>query len=403
MEIREFGKIKDGRKVSLYILRNSGGMAAAVTDYGATLVKLMVSDRDGNLRDVVLGHDDVSEYETGHGSLGATVGRFANRIGGARFTMNGKTYELTANNGPNALHGGRDPYSKRMWLARIPFGRINTNEIYKQFAIESLNDRWPVNAQNSLDGDTVTFCLDSPDGDQGFPGDLHVEVTYTLTADNELHIDYCAALSGASATPLNLTNHSYFNLSGHDSGTVYDQVVQIKAEQFTPNDKWSLPTGELRDVAGTPMDFRKPKRIGKDILAEDEQIEIGCGYDHNFVLKGWNESPADTMAQNTDLSADAAKKNAYGLCAYRECASLYSAESGIMMTVLTDLPGMQLYTGNHLGGELGKDLASYMSGAGVCFETQFWPDAVNRDNFPGGALNTEEEFHSRTTYRFNIK
>ena len=403
MEIREFGKIKDGRKASLYILRNSGGMAAAVTDYGATLVKLMVSDRDGNLRDVVLGHDDVSEYETGHGSLGATVGRFANRIGGARFTMNGKTYELTANNGPNALHGGRDPYSKRMWQARIPFGRINTNEIYKQFAIESLNDRWPVNAQNSLDGDTVTFCLDSPDGDQGFPGDLHVEVTYTLTADNELHIDYCAALSGASATPLNLTNHSYFNLSGHDSGTVYDQVVQIKAEQFTPNDKWSLPTGELRDVAGTPMDFRKPKRIGKDILAEDEQIEIGCGYDHNFVLKGWNESPADTMAQNTDLSADAAKKNAYGLCAYRECASLYSTESGIMMTVLTDLPGMQLYTGNHLGGELGKDLASYMSGAGVCFETQFWPDAVNRDNFPGGALNTEEEFHSRTTYRFNIK
>ena len=403
MEIRDFGKLKDGSNASLYILRNSNGLAAAVTDYGATLVKFMVPDRDGDLRDVVLGHDEVSEYETGHGSLGATVGRFANRIGGARFTMNGKTYELTANNGPNALHGGCDPYSKRMWQARIPFGRINTNEIYKQFAIESLNDRWPVNAQNSIDGDTVTFCLDSPDGDQGFPGDLHVEVTYTLTAENELHIDYCAALSGASATPLNLTNHSYFNLSGHDSGTVYDQIVQIRAEQFTPNDKWSLPTGELRDVAGTPMDFRKPKRIGKDILAEDEQIEIGCGYDHNYVLEGWNESPADTLAQKTDPSSDAAKKNAEGLCAYRECASLYSAESGILMTVLTDLPGMQLYTGNHLGGELGKDLASYMSGAGVCFETQFWPDAVNRDNFPGGALNSGEEFHSRTTYRFSIK
>jgi len=408
MEIRDFGKLNDGRKASLYILRNSEGMAAAVTDYGATLVKLIVPDKNGEPRDVVLGHDDASEYETGHGSLGATVGRFANRIGAARVTMNGKTYELTANNGPNALHGGRDPYSKRLWQARIPFGRINTNEIYKQYAIESLNDRWPVNAQESLDGDTVTFCLESPDGDQGFPGDLHVEVTYTLTADNELHIDYCAVVTGdhntdsancepaaGISTPLNLTNHSYFNLSGHDSGTVYDQIVQIEADQFTPNDEWSLPTGELRDVAGTPMDFRRPKRIGADIHAEDEQIRIGCGYDHNYVLNGWNEKASD--------AEEHPMKNADGLCAYRKCASLYSAESGILMTALTDLPGMQLYSGNHLGGEVGKDLALYMSGAGVCFETQFWPDAVNREDFPGGVLNSGEEFHSRTTYKFSIK
>ena len=394
MEIREFGKLKDGRNASLYVLRNTNGMAAAVTDYGATLVKLIMPDRDGELRDVVLGHDDVSEYETGHGSIGATVGRFANRIGGACFTMNGKTYELTANNGPNALHGGRDPYSKRLWQAKIPFGRINTNEIYKQYAIESLNDRWPVNAQNSLDGDTVTFSLDSPDGDQGFPGDLHIEVTYTLTADNELHIDYCAVLAGNAATPLNLTNHSYFNLSGHDSGTVYDQTVQINAEQFTPNDSWSLPTGELKDVAGTPMDFRKAKRIGQDIHAEDEQIEIGCGYDHNFVLDGWKEKAIEPEEPSV--------KRAEGQCRYRECAALYSAESGILMTVLTDLPGMQLYSGNHLGGELGKGLASYMDGAGICFETQFWPDAVNKEDFPGGVLRPEEEFRSRTTYRFSI-
>ena len=394
MEIREFGKLKDGRNASLYVLRNTNGMAAAVTDYGATLVKLIMPDRDGELRDVVLGHDDVSEYETGHGSIGATVGRFANRIGGACFTMNGKTYELTANNGPNALHGGRDPYSKRLWQAKIPFGRINTNEIYKQYAIESLNDRWPVNAQNSLDGDTVTFSLDSPDGDQGFPGELHIEVTYTLTADNELHIDYCAVLAGNAATPLNLTNHSYFNLSGHDSGTVYDQTVQINAEQFTPNDSWSLPTGELKDVAGTPMDFRKAKRIGQDIHAEDEQIEIGCGYDHNFVLDGWKEKAIEPEEPSV--------KRAEGQCRYRECATLYSAESGILMTVLTDLPGMQLYSGNHLGGELGKGLASYMDGAGICFETQFWPDAVNKEDFPGGVLRPEEEFRSRTTYRFSI-
>ena len=394
MEIREFGKLKDGRNASLYVLRNTNGMAAAVTDYGATLVKLITPDKNGDLRDVVLGHDDASGYETGHGSLGATVGRFANRIGGACFAMNGKTYELTANNGPNALHGGCDPYSKRLWQAKIPFGRINTNEIYKQYAIESLNDRWPVNAQESLDGDTITFCLDSKDGDQGFPGDLHIEVTYTLTADNELQIDYCAVLTEGDSTPLNLTNHSYFNLSGHDSGTVYDQIVRISAEKFTPNDRWSLPTGELRDVAGTPMDFRKPKRLGEDIHAEDGQIEIGCGFDHNFVLDGWDESAADPEGQE--------KKHAEGLCTFRECASLYSAESGIMMKVLTDLPGMQLYSGNHLGGMPGKGLAAYMDGAGVCFETQFWPDAVNKETFPGGVLRAGEEFRSRTTYRFSI-
>ena len=394
MEIREFGKLKDGRNASLYVLRNTNGMAAAVTDYGATLVKLITPDKNGDLRDVVLGHDDASGYETGHGSLGATIGRFANRIGGACFAMNGKTYELTANNGPNALHGGRDPYSKRLWQAKIPFGRINTNEIYKQYAIESLNDRWPVNAQESLDGDTITFCLDSKDGDQGFPGDLHIEVTYTLTADNELQIDYCAVLTEGDSTPLNLTNHSYFNLSGHDSGTVYDQIVRIGAEKFTPNDRWSLPTGELRDVAGTPMDFRKPKRLGEDIHAEDGQIEIGCGFDHNFVLDGWDESAADPEGQE--------KKHAEGLCTFRECASLYSAESGIMMKVLTDLPGMQLYSGNHLGGMPGKGLAAYMDGAGVCFETQFWPDAVNKETFPGGVLRAGEEFRSRTTYRFSI-
>ena len=391
MEVRDFGKLRDGRHASLFILRNADGTSAAVTDFGAALVSLRVADKDGLFRDVVLGYDDVSGYEAGQSSLGATVGRFANRIGGARFAMNGKTYELTANNGPNALHGGCDHYVSRLWETRIPFGKINTNEIYKQYAVESLNDRWPAGVQKNITGDAVTFCLDSPDGDQGFPGDLHIEVTYTLTGDNELHIDYLASLadSGKDAgaerlsTPLNLTNHSYFNLNGHNSGDVYEQIVKIEADKFTPNDKWSLPTGELRAVEGTPMDFTSPKKIGQDIHTDDEQIEIGCGYDHNFVLRG-------------EMASD-------GMCSYRECASLYSPQSGIRMRVLTDLPGMQLYTGNFLGEKNGKGGAYYGTGNGVCFETQFWPDSVNREEFPGGVLQEGRVFSSRTTYAFSCR
>ena len=384
MEIRDFGKIRDGRHASLFILRNASGMTAAVTDFGAALVSLKVPDRDGKTRDVVLGHDNAAYYESGHGSLGATVGRFANRIGEARFSMNGRTYELTASNGPNALHGGRDHYNTRLWEAKIPFGKISSNAIYQKYALESLGDRFSSGLQESMDGETVTFCLESPDGDQGFPGDLHVEVTYTLTEAGDLHIDYFAALAGELSTPLNLTNHSYFNLNGHDSGNVYEQTVQIDADFFTPNDRWSLPTGEIRKVEGTPMDFTRPKMIGRDIHAEDEQIEIGCGYDHNFILRG--EPDADS-----------------GMCGYRKCASLYSEESGIMMTVLTDLPGVQLYSGNHLNDETGKDGAFYTAGSGVCFETQFWPDAVNKESFPGGILKAGKEFISRTTYAFSCR
>ena len=393
MKIVRFGKLTDGREAGLYILRNADGMAAAVTDYGAALVSLAVPDRYGMKRDVVLGHEDVSGYETGHGSIGAVVGRFANRIGNARFVMNGREYELTANNGPNALHGGRDHYIRRLWEARIAFGRISSDEIYRKYAKESLNDSWHRDAQENIDGDAVTFCLDSPDGDQGFPGDLHIEVTYTLTADNALHIDYFAKLregeGGPVSTPLNLTNHSYFNLNGQDSGSVYGQIVQINADRFTPNDEFSLPTGELRSVEGTPMDFREPKMIGRDIGADDIQLEIGCGYDHNFVLNG-------EAVPKEDGRAD-------GMCEYRQAASLYSEDSGILMKVLTDLPGMQLYSGNHLNGEPGKDCFSYSPGAGVCFETQFWPDAVNREDFPGGVLRPGEEFRSRTTYAFSTK
>ena len=372
MKAVSFGTLSDGRHAGLYILKNSSGMEAALTDYGAAIVSLTLAGRDNVRRDVVLGHDDVAGYETGHGSIGAVVGRFANRIGNARFTLGRTTYELTANNGPNALHGGRDPYIRRLWQTKVSFGQINSHEIAK-YAKESLNDHANAFLQESIDGDRITFCLDSPDGDQGFPGDLHIEVTYTLTEDNELHIDY-TALSNED-TPLNLTNHSYFNLNGHDSGSVLGQLVQISAERFTPNDEYSLPTGEIRDVEGSPMDFRKAKPLGRDIALHDEQLRVGNGYDHNFVLDGEG---------------------------YREVASLFSEESGIHMSVLTDLPGVQLYTANGMSGEPGKDGAVYWPRCGVCFETQFWPDAVNKAAFPGGVLHAGELYTSRTTYKFSV-
>jgi aldose 1-epimerase len=372
MKMRGFGKLLDGRTAGLYILKNTGGMAVSVTDYGASIVSIKVPDSRGDLIDVALGHDDVSEYETGHGSIGATMGRVANRIGGARFTIGGKTYELIANSGPNCIHGGKDRYSTRLWQTRIPFTSISSKDVAaKQNAVESINDSGNRYIQDDFKGDSVTFYLDSPDGDQGFPGNLHVEVTYTLTNDNELHIDY-SALSDAD-TPFNMTNHSYFNLNGHDSGSVLEQLCVINAGYFTPVDENALPTGEIRSLKGTPLDFIKAKPLGKDLDLNDEQIAYCNGYDHNYVLNG---------------------------SGYREVAALYSPKSKLVMRVYTDLPGMQLYTANGMDNEPGKGGCVYGRRCAVCFETQFWPDAVNRENFPGGVLEAGAAFNSRTTYKF---
>ncbi len=377
MEIRSFGKIKDGRGAGLYILRNSHGMSAAVTDYGATLVSVMVPDINGRSRDVVLGHDSAAEYETGGGSLGATVGRVANRIGNATFELNGVTYKLLANNGPNCLHGGKERYNKRLWDVKVPFSSVNSRDIAGTYAVESISDGGSARARAGLRENQVTFHMDSPDGDQGFPGNFHLDVTYSLTDDNELHIDYFA-VSDAD-TPINLTNHSYFNMDGQGSGHVLRQQVQISADRFTPVDEFGLPTGEIWNVTGTPMDLRIPKQIGQGITeglnSGYEQIVLAKGYDHNYVLNGDG---------------------------YREVASMYSDNSGIKMLVLTDLPGMQFYTANGLNGEPGKDGIMYEPMSGACFETQFFPDAVNRENFPGGVLKAGEEFRTRTTYKFVI-
>ena len=373
MEMLTFGKLRDGRTAGLFVLRNSSGMAAALTDYGAALVSLAVPDRNGDIRDVVLGHDDVSGYEEGHGSIGAIVGRFANRIEGGRFVLGGNEHLLSVNNGPNTLHGGRDPYSKRLWSVKIPFSEVRSGDVLGAAAPESISDGVSALARSNLANRKVVFCLDSPDGDQGFPGDLHIEVSYTLTDSNELHIDYLA--SSDADTPLNLTNHSYFNLNGHGSGSVEEHVVQIHADEYTPSDQDLLPTGGTKSVAGTPMDFNIPKAIGRDMDADYPALKNGNGYDHNYVI-GRGEGR------------------------YREVASLFSRESGIRMEVLTDMPGLQFYTANGMTGETGKDGAFYEPRCGVCFETQYWPDAVNRDDFPGGVLRAGEEFRSRTTYRF---
>lgn len=339
-----FGILSDGRKAGLFRLANGKGLRAEVTDYGAALRGLMVPDKKGMIRDVVLGYDDAAEYERGTESFGGTVGRVANRIGGGSFCLGGRSYRLTANNGPNTLHGGRDFYVHRLW--------------------EVLSE-----GESS-----VIFGLDSPDGDQGFPGNVHITVTYTLTEDDELQIEY-RALSDAD-TPLNLTNHSYFNLAGHDSGSVLSQFAAVYADSITKTDKNSLPDGAFLTVEGTPMDFRQPKRLGQDIEKNYESLHIGNGYDHNYVLNGQG---------------------------YRKVAELFCQETGIRMAVSTDLPGLQLYTANYLDHEPGKGGAVYHRRSAVCFETQFYPDAVNRADFPGGVIRAGEPFISRTGYRFSHK
>lgn len=339
--ICEFGKTVDGKQAKLFILKNGSGMELAVSDYGATLVRVLVPDKNGNPKDVVLGYDTAEEYEKGTCHFGATVGRVANRIGGASFELNGKTYGLTANDNGNSLHGGRDYYNKRMWKA--------------EDAGES----------------GVTFLLDSPDGDQGYPGEVKLSVTYELTEDNELKIHYCA--QPGEDTLVNLTNHSYFNLSGHDSGDVLPQEVMIAADAYTRADADSIPTGEIVPVEGTPMDFRAYKAIGKDIKEDYEALNFGQGYDHNWVLNG------------------------NGM---RLVAGMRSSETGIAMEVSTDLPGMQFYVGNFLEKEQGKGGAEYLRRHGACFETQYFPDAVHKEHFASPVVRAGEIYNTTTVYRF---
>ena len=344
MRVTDFGVTSKGEEAKLYILSNEQGMEIAVTDYGAALVSVIVPDKDGHPCDVVLGYDEAAGYEEGDLFLGATVGRIANRIGGASFELNGKTYELEKNNNGNNLHSGMDFYCKRMWGVK------------------------------EAEDDHVAFTLESPDKDQGYPGALHIEVTYTLTVENEVRITYHAVPE--EDTIINMTNHRYFNLDGHASGDVMEQEVWIDADAFTRADAESIPTGEITPVDGTPMDFRTKKTLGRDIEEDYEALNFGMGYDHNWVLNNQG--------------------------GFKKVAEMSSDESGITMEVYTDLPGMQLYTANFIVEAKGKGGTVYHKRQACCFETQYFPDAVHKENFEGPVCRKGETYDTVTAYKFHI-
>ncbi len=342
-KVTGFGATKEGKETHLYLLENKNGVKAYVTDYGAAIVRLLIPDREGKTRDVVLGYDDAAAYERGTASFGATVGRNANRIGGAQITIDGKTYDLEKNdNGKNNLHSGSNRYNHRLW---------ETEE---------------------QDGRHVRFMLHSPDGDQGYPGNLDMYVTYTLDDENMLDIHYEAVPD--QDTIINMTNHSYFNLNGHDSGTALRHKVILYADCFTPADAESIPTGEIAGVEDTPMDFRTAKALGDEIGADYEPLRFGGGYDHNWVLK--NNGRFDKVAE------------------------VISEESGITMEVYTDLPGIQMYSANFLDNEPGKNGAVYGKRSAVCMETQYYPDAVHHENFPQPLCRKGDKYDTHTAYRF---
>jgi len=337
---KPFGIRADGVETYLYTI-TGGGLTAELSDHGATLVKLFVPDSKGNVADVVLGFDTPDEYTASGTFFGATVGRNANRVGGATFTLNGKAYHLDPNdNEKNNLHSGFDPYKNRLWK------------------VESHTE------------DSIRFRLDSPDGDQGFPGNAVIQVTYTLENPGALRITYDAICD--KDTVFNLTNHSYFNLAGHDKPEkAMDQILSMPARHFTPDDAESIPTGELRPVDGTPMDFRTPKAIGRDINMAYDALELQGGYDHNFEVF-------------TD-----------------PCAIVKDPESGRTMAVLTDCHGIQFYSGNFLEGEIGKDGVSYCYRGGIALETQFYPDSVNHPEWPQPFTKAGERYHTETVYQFS--
>ena len=343
MRQRSFGQNKKGEAAALYTFENKNGMVMEVSDFGATLYSLVLPDKDGKPLDVVLGYDDPAGYEGPSGTFfGATVGRNANRIKNGRFTINGKEYCLDQNQGENNLHSGLDFYSFRIWDTK------------------------------AVTDNSITFSLFSPDGDQGYPGDVHIDVTYTLTDDNEVRIDYYGVPS--QDTILNLTNHSYFNLNGHASGDILGHEVWMDADAYTRLDAASIPTGEILPVEGTPMDFRTKKTVGRDINQPYEALILGKGYDHNWVLNNQGR-----LAKIAELSSD---------------------ESKIRMEVYTDLPGVQIYTANYVEHEKGKDHAVYECRQGICFETQYFPDAVNHTHFPSPVCRAGETYRTTTVYRF---
>lgn len=344
-----FGKNALGEAVDRFTLRNKAGMVARLITRGATLTELHVPDKKGQLVDVVLGFDDIAGYQgEGNQHFGCTTGRVANRIAKGKFTLDGKEYQLAINNGPNHLHGGTQRNLGQVVWAAEPFE----------------NEKGP----------GVIFRYTSPDGEEGYPGKLDVTVTYQLTHENEVRIDYVATTD--KATPVNLTNHSYFNLGGEGSSTVLDHELQINADQYTLADEGLIPTGQMAPVEGTPLDFRKPTRIG-DRIAQLESTPF-LGYDHNYVLNG----------KAGEL---------------REIAKLKDPASGRVMTVQTTEPGVQFYSGNFLKGQTGKGGKVYAHRSAMCLETQHYPDSVNRPEFPSTILKPGEKYTQTCVYAFHAE
>jgi aldose 1-epimerase len=353
MQKRDFGKLSDGQSADLYVLTNKHGMEVTITNFGATVVSLKVPDKSGNSGDVVLGHNNAAEYETGKGYFGATVGRYGNRIAHGKFDLDGKTYALPKNDGDNSLHGGKVGFSGHLWSAKDVSGPA---------------------------GQALELTYVSKDGEEGYPGNLTIHVTYSVPAgENALKIEHAATTD--KDTVLNPTNHSYFNLAGQGNGDNLKHELVIHASRFTPVDSTLIPTGELKKVAGTPFDFTKQTAIGARIDQNDEQLEFGKGYDHNWVLDKKAGATGPALA-----------------------VEVYEPTSGRVMNVLTSEPGVQFYSGNFLDGSVkGKEGKTYGHRSALCLETQHFPDSPNHPSFPTTELKPGQKFHSITIYKFSTK
>ncbi len=344
-----FGKMPDGTQVDIYTLKNSNNMSVDILNYGGTIVSILMPDKNGKIADIALGFDDIKRYMENDAYIGALIGRHGNRIEGAEFELNGKVYELVKNDGNNHLHGGTIGFHNVIWNAEI---------------------------QEENGDQKLVLTHTSPDGEENYPGNLNVKVEYSLSEGNELKIDYNAVSD--KDTVVNLTNHAYFNLSGHDSGDVLKHQIYINADKFTPVNDECIPTGEIRDVKGTVMDFTKLSSFSEGISSGDEQIVYGLGYDHNWVL--------NTKGNINEVACE-----------------LYEPESGRAMQVFTTKPGMQFYSGNHLNANvelIGKNNTVYNKRTGLCLETQFFPNAMKHKNFPSPILKANETYHYVTIYKF---
>lgn len=344
-----YGKMPDGRAVSLFTLTNKSGMKVCITNFGGIITSILAPDKHGKLADITLGYDSFEPYLQNPVFFGALVGRFANRIEKAEFELNGTVYKVLKNDGNNHLHGGAEGFHKKLWDARI------------------VTD----NGKEKLE-----LTCQSPDMEEGYPGTLDVKVMYSLDDEGKMAIEYFAKTD--KDTIVNLTNHAYYNLAGHDSGTMLDHLLQVNADTFTVINDECIPTGEIRPVKGTPLDFTKPAIVGEGLKAENTDIQLknGHGYDHNFVIN--RSGPGMVKA-----------------------AEVYEPKSGRRMSVFTDKPGIQFYCGNFLGGVKGKNGAVYEKRNGFCLETQHFPNSTKLKNFPSPILRAGEQYHFTTVYQFS--